>query len=175
MNEYIKLLISFFGGSIVTQLINWYKNKIQIMKCYYIDDDIISKIPITIENGERHNNIFSKQFILKNTTNKDIDSFIVIFEFDCSSKIIRHTNTTKSGIDKLKPKYQKPNECSIMIRKFNRKDEVKFIFEIANITKDEINITESNCLGFKISTLDKRKVKSRTKLTQVSKEQINAT
>ena len=98
----------------------------------------------------------------------------IIFEFDINSKIIRCTDTTKSGIDKLKKRVIKPNEYSITVKNFNRSDEVKFIFEIANIDKDEINVTEDECLGFKITLKEKRVAKIESKLTIVNKEKINA-
>ena len=73
------------------------------MECHYVGHEVISKIPVTIgESGENHQNIYSKKFVLKNTTNSDHKIFKIIFEFDINSKIIRCTDTTKSGIDKLK-------------------------------------------------------------------------
>lgn len=143
------------------------------MKCYYIDDDVISKLPITVSENETHQNIYSKKFKLKNTTNSDYKEFNVIFEFDINSKIIRHTDATKSGIDRLKKKLLKPNEYSVTIKNFNRNDEAKFIFEIANITKDLINITEDNCVGFRIKMKDKRKPKLNSKMTVVDKSRLN--
>lgn len=143
------------------------------MECHYVDDDTISKIPTTVESGEV-NNIFSKQFILKNTTNADHKSFKIIFEFDSTAKIIRHTDSSKSGTDRLKKKLLKPNEYAVTIQNFNRKDEVKFIFEIANLDKDEINITEDGCIGFKIKLKDKRKAKLNSKLTEVNKAKLNS-
>lgn len=68
----------------------------------------------------------------------------------------------------------KPNEYSVTIQNFNRGDEVKFIFEIANLNKDEINVTEDNCIGFKVKLKDKRKAQLKSKLTHVDKEKINA-
>lgn len=178
MVELIKIALPYItggvGGAGITILYNKYKSRIQVMECHYIDEDTISKIPTTIEDGELHQNIYSKQFVLKNTTNCDYKSFRVIFEFDITAKIIRHTDITKSGIDRLKKKLLKQNEYSVTIQNFNRGDEVKFIFEIANLNKDEINVTEDNCVGFKIKLKDKRKAQLKSKLTYVDKEKINA-
>jgi len=178
MVELIKVVLPYItggiGGAGITILYNKYKSRIQVMECHYIDEDTISKIPTTVEDGELHQNIYSKQFVLKNTTNCDHKTFRVIFEFDITAKIIRHTDITKSGIDRLKKKLLKPNEYSVTIQNFNRGDEVKFIFEIANLNKDEINVTEDNCIGFKIKLKDKRKAQLKSKLTHVDKEKINA-
>lgn len=177
--EIIKVVLPYVtggvGGAGITILYNKYKSRIQVMECHYIDEDTISKIPTAVEDGELHQNIYSKQFVLKNTTNSDYKTFRVIFEFDNTAKIIRHTDITKSGIDRLKKKLLKPNEYSVTIQNFNRGDTVKFIFEIANLNKDEINVTEDNCIGFKINLKDKRKAQLKSKLTQVDKEKINKT
>lgn len=178
MEELIKTVLPYItggvGGAGITILYNKFKTRIQVMECHYIDEDTISKIPTTVEDGELHQNIYSKQFVLKNTTNCDHKTFRVIFEFDITAKIIRHTDVTKSGIDRLKKKLLKQNEYSVTIQNFNRGDEVKFIFEIANLNKDEINVTEDNCTGFKIRLKDKRKAQLKSKLTHVDKEKINA-
>jgi hypothetical protein len=157
-------------GSILTILYNRFRGKIQTMECYYIDDDVISKLPVTVNEKEIYQNIYSKQFELKNTTNTDFKLFNVIFEFDVNAKILRHTDTTKSGVDRLKKKLLKPNEYTVTIKNFNRNDKAKFIFEIANITEDLINITEDNCIGFKIKIKDKRKRRLKSKMTVVDKD-----
>jgi len=178
MMELLIIILPYITGGLsgagITILYNKYKNRIQVMECHYIDEETISKIPTTVEDGELHQNIYSKQFLLKNTTNCDHKTFRVIFEFDITAKIIRNTNITKSGIDRLKSKLLKANEYSVTIQNFNRKDEAKFIFEIANLKNDEINVTEDNCIGFKIKVKDKRVTKSKSKLTHVGKEKINA-
>ncbi len=161
------------AGSLITILYNYIKGRIQTMQCHYIDDDVISRLPISTTAGEVHQNIFSKQFLLKNTTNKDHPEFRVIFEFDVASKILRHTDLTKTGTDRLKKRLLKPNEYSVTIRNFNRKDEIRFIFEIANITSDLCNVTEDNCTGFKIKIKDKRKATIKSKLTVVDKASLN--
>jgi hypothetical protein len=182
MNEITDFLrkvgLPFISGGLAsttfTIIYNHFRNKIQTMECYYIDDDIITKLPVTSTEGETHNNIYSKQFILKNTTNSDHKNFVIIFEFDITAKIIRHTDTTKGGVDRLKNKLLKSNEYMATIKNFNRKDEVKFIFEIANVSDDYVNITEDNCTGFKIKLKDKRKIMLKSKMTLVDKGKLNA-
>lgn len=175
----IKAVVPFLTGSLagtaLTIFYNRLRGRIQTMECHYTDDDVISTLPVAGNEGETHNNIYSKQFILKNTTNTDHKTFVIIFEFDITAKIIRHTDSTKSGIDKLKKRLLKKNEYIATIKNFNRNDEVKFIFEIANITQDFVNVTEDECIGFKIQVKDKRKARLKSKLTIVDKAQINAT
>jgi hypothetical protein len=175
----LKTVLAFFSGgafgSILTIIYSRIKGSIQTMECHYIDDDVISRLPMTTDGGEIHNNIFSKQFILKNTTNTDQKEFKVIFQFDVASKIIRHTDKTKTGTDRLHKKILKDNEYEVTIKNFNRKDQVKFIFEIANIKNDLCNVTEAECTGFKIKIKDKRKATKKSKLTVVDKSSLNST
>ena len=126
------------------------------MHCCYVDDDTITKIPILSESGEQHNNIYTKEFRLKNTTGKDISSFRIIFEFDADAKIIKQDTFCKAGKNEIKPKNKKVNESSFIIKNFNRNDEFNFYFDIANVTNDHYNVTEADCLGFKIVVKDER-------------------
>jgi hypothetical protein len=162
------------AGATITIFYGKHKNKIQKMECHYIEDDVISRLPIATEEGDTHQNFFSKKFCLRNTTNSDHKEFTVIFEFDINAKILRHTDSTKGGIDRLKKKLLKPNEYSVTIKNFNRNDEVKFLFEIANISADLVNVTEDDCVGFKIVIKDKRKAKLKSKLAVVNKETLNS-
>lgn len=161
-------------GTIITIIYNNHKNKIQKMYCHCIDEDIMSKIPITIDDGITHQNIYTKEFLLKNTTNKDQNDFQIIFEFDTTAIILKHTNISKVGVDHFKSRLVKENEYLARIKNFNRNDKVKFIFEIANISDNHINITEAKCTGFKIIHKDKRKNKKASKLTFVSKEELSS-
>lgn len=165
-------LLGGIGGAFLTILYNRWSNRIQKINCYYVDDDTITKIPVISETGEQHKNIYTKEFKLKNTTNKDIPSIRIIFEFDATAKIIKHDTFCKTGKNDIKPKKKKPNECSFVIKNFNRNDEVRFFFDIANIAKDIYNITEAECIGFKIVTKDKRKPSIKNKSQIVTKDQI---
>jgi hypothetical protein len=165
-------LLGGLGGSTLTILYNRWLNRIKEMHCYYIDDDVITKIPITTVSGEQHNNIYSKEFSLKNTTGKDIDSFRIIFEFDADAKIIKQDCFCKTGKNDIKPKSKKPSESSYIIKHFNRNDEFRFYFDIANITKDHFNVTEADCTGFKIIVKDDRKPTIKNKSKVVTKDKI---
>ncbi len=172
--KFLPYLLGGVGGAILTVFYNMYKGRIQKMDCHYIDEDIMSKLPISIQEGVIHNNIYTKQFLIINTTNSDHKEFRVIFEFDATAKILKHSDISKTGADKFKKKLLKDNEYSVTIRNFNRGDQVKFIFEIANVTNNFVNVTEDNCIGFKVYFKDKRTDKVKSKLTFVSKEQINS-
>lgn len=171
--KFVPYLLGGVGGSLITLLYGLYKSRMQKMECHYIDEDVMSKLPITIQDGIVHQNIYTKQFQLINTTNTDQKEFKVIFEFDATAKILRHNDISKTGSDKFKKRLLKDNEYSVTIKNFNRGDKVKFVFEIANISNNYVNVTEANCTGFKIHIRDKRKVRESSKLTFVSKEQIN--
>jgi len=177
MEIILKSILPFLAGgafgSIITIVYNNHKNKIQKMNCHCVDEDVMSKIPITNDDGTTHQNIYTKEFLLKNTTNKDQSDFQIIFEFDATAVILKHTNIGKVGTDHYKSRLVKDNEYLARIKNFNRNDQVKFIFEIANISDNHINITEAKCTGFKIVHKDKRKSKKASKLTFVTKEQLS--
>ena len=172
-----KTILTFLSGgafgSVLTIITNKIKGRMQTMECHYIDDDVISRLPMTTDEGEVRQNIFSKKFILKNTTNIDQKEFKVIFQFDVAAKIIRHTDNTKTGTDRLFKRLLKDNEYEVTIKNFNRNDNVSFIFEIANIANDHCNVTEAECVGFKIIIKDKRKATLKSKLTVVDKVSLN--
>lgn len=171
VGKILPYLFGGIGGAIFTIIYNKVKNRMQIMRCLLVDVDTISKIPIITET-ETHSNIYYKEFHVMNTTNHDIKYFKIIFEFDADSKIIRQDTFCKSGKNKLKGKNPKLNEASFGIMNFNRTDEIKFYFDIANITKDYFNVTESDCLGFKIKAKVKMKIKKPVNTKIVSKELI---
>jgi len=166
-------LLGGIGGATLTIIYNKWTNRIQKMKCCYVDDDVITKIPVMSATGEQHKNIYTKEFRLKNTTVKDVPFFRIIFEFDADAKIIRQSSFCKTGKDDIKPKNKKPNECSYIIKNFNRNDEFRFYFDIANVTNDHYNVTEADCLGFKIVVKDERKPTIKNKSKVVTKDRIN--
>lgn len=174
MDTVTKLLPYLFGGiggAAITIIYNKIKNRIQVMRCLLVDVDTISKIPV-ITDTVTHSNIHYKEFHLKNTTNQDIKYFKIIFEFDGDSRIIKQESFCKSGKNKIKVKNPKENEALFGIANLNRGDEIKFYFDIANISNDFFNVTESECLGFKIKTRIRMKSKKPVHTRIVSKEQL---
>lgn len=166
------ILFSGLGGAILSlttsHVISYLKNKIQIMECHYIDDDILSKVPLKGVNEMIQENLYCKTFKLINTTNKDIESFKVLFQFDKTSTITNCYSIAKEGynIHPIKKTKRNPNHAEAIIRNFNRKDWIEFYITIANINDNEYYITESESIGFKIICKDKRKDKVKTKSKQ---------
>lgn len=146
------------GGSILTYLFQKYSHRLQIMKCYYLEDDIQSKIPLAIEDGTMFNNVYSKRFKIKNTTNKDIERFKVIFQFDNSGTIIDCSSFSKEGFNfhKVKRHQNNKNAAEATITNFNRRDEIEFYFRLGDVSNNEYYIKEKDSLGFKIKCIDKR-------------------
>ena len=173
LNGVYPYLLGGIGGATITIVTNRMTNRMQTMHCLQIEDEVISRIPVLSDSGEQHENIYFKEFKIVNTTNRDIPRFRVIFEFDADSKIIKHSTFLKTGKDTLKPKtFKNQNEITYEIRNFNRKDYVKFSYDVANISKGHFNVTESDCLGFKIVTKDRRKAKKVQNSKIVTKEEL---
>jgi len=158
------------GGALITWGITWFRNRTQTMMCKYIDDEILSKLPIQQDDGTQHENIYVKYFELLNTTNIDIEEFKVIFQFDKTATILEYIDRTKSGTGKHKMKRtkDKPNECIATIKNFIRKDKITFTFKIANINEDLYYVSEDDCIKFKIRCKDYRKKKLATKAKRSS-------
>lgn len=152
-------------GSIITWCISKYSSKIQKMECAFIDEDILSKIPQKNEDDTVFNNVYCKTFKVKNTTNIDIKSMEIIFQFDSSSTILESYSKAKDGYNKQKIKISKKynNEAHAYIELFNRNDEIEYVFKIANVSDNKYYITESKCLGIKIQCKDKRKISATSK------------
>ena len=160
------------GGVILTlstsHVVSYLKNKMQIMECHYVEDDILSKVPLKDENEIIQKNLYCKRFKLINTTNKDIESFKVIFQFDENSTITNCYSISKEGynIHPIKKTKRNQNEATAIIKNFNRSDDIEFVITVANITENRYYITESESIGFKIICKDKRKDKVKTKSKQ---------
>ena len=75
---------TIFGAFINSKYTN-YQNRIQKIKCYYLEDEILLKIPMKDENDVIRNNIHCKKFKITNTANRDFDSLKIIFQFDPSA------------------------------------------------------------------------------------------
>lgn len=176
--ETLKLIVSFFSGGLAGAIFNHYisrhKNKIQHLCCYYVEDEVISKLPISF-GDTTHDNLQSKKFIIKNTTNKDIDSIKVIFEFEPQAVVTKWQTYSKAGNNIPKGSiYAKKNECQFVIKHFNRDETVEIFLEIGNIEEDKFNITEQNITGVKIKYLDKRKPTQTKQVKMVEKKELNA-
>ena len=161
------ILFSILGGglagAILTQLCNFYRNRLQKMLCLYIEDDIQSKLPIKVDNV-MYNNLHLKKFQLKNTTNMDLEKFSVRFVFDPNANIIDYSSHTKAGDSNtsISISNNKRNECVLSVNYFNRGDKVDVSLRIGNISQNAYYITEMNCIGFKLNNKDRRKKHGKT-------------
>lgn len=163
------ILLTLFGGglagSFLTAGINHVKTRLQHMNCYYIDDDVLSKIPQVREDNTIHQNVHCKKFKIKNTTNKDIAEFKILFQFDPTAEIIECYSHSKEGWNRQRVRKSKDdnNQAEALVRNFNRGDEIEYTFHVANITDNKYYVTECNCIGFKIKCIDKCKVAKKNK------------
>lgn len=176
MGEEIKLIVSFISGGLAGNFLNIYntnrKNKIQNLECHYLEDDIISKLPVEYEQS-LHNNLHSKKFKIINTTNRDIGEVKIQFSFENQCIVAKCKSYSKAGVDKPKGFITKnKNECYFKLKNFNRNEEVEIEIEIGNVIKNEFNVTELDILGIKLKYVDKRKVKSNNTVKMVEKKQL---
>ncbi len=176
--EVWKLIVSFLSGglagAIFKHFVDRYRNRIQKLECRYIEDEIISKLPVDYEDTT-HNNLHSKKFKIVNTTNIDIDEIKIVFSFEPQSVVAKWTSYSKAGNDIPKGRtYNKKNECQFIIKHFNRNEEVEIYLEIGNVNNDRFNITEMNITGVKVKYIDKRKNTQRKIVTMVEKRELNA-
>lgn len=163
-----------FAGAIFKHFVDNYRNRIQTIDCHFVNDDTISKIPATFSTGQ-HDNLFSKEFKIINTTNRDIPTINIAFTFEPLAEITKIQSSSKWGIDvpKGKVKNGKKNECIFSIKNFNRKDVVDVYLEVANLNTHDFNIQDSNCLGVQVKWHDKRKTKANKTVKMVRKTELN--
>ncbi len=165
MLEVLLIVGSWFGGSFLTFAGQKFFSRLQKMKCYYVEDDILSKIPMRGANGDVTNNQHKKRFCIKNTTNMDIKKFKVVFQFDMSSTIIDCYSSSKEGVNyqRVKRNTRLMNQADAVVKDFNRGDTIDFYFTVANVTENEYYVRESEATGFKIVCTDKREKTKRLK------------
>lgn len=170
----VTFLSGGLAGAFVKHLIDMYRNRIQKLECQFIEDDVISRLPVTFDTGQ-HQNLHSKKFIIKNTTNRDIESIKVVFEFEPQSIITKWRSYSKAGQDIPKGRItSEKNECYFVLKYINRGEEVEVYFEIANINQDVINVTEMDCTGIKVKLTDRRRSRPIQTLKVVEKRSLNA-
>lgn len=175
--EELRLVISFIGGgfagAIFKTIVDNHNNKIQKLDCNYIEDEVISKLPINVGN-KMHNNLHSKKFKIVNTTNRDITEIKIVFSFEPTAIVAKWNSYSKAGVDIPKGNvYGKRNECHFVIKNFNRKEEIEVNLEIADLNEDKFNVTELNITGVKVRYVDKRKDKAKKVVKLVEKRDLN--
>lgn len=159
-----KILLGGIGGVLLNQIWMGYKNKVQKMQCHYLEDDILSKLPIKTDNIT-HTNIHCKRFEVINTTNRDILEFQLFFQFDSTAEVLECYSRSKEGYNRQRIKVNRTNknEAVAIVKNFNRGDKIEYVFKIANISDNKYYVTESSCIGFKIKCKDKRKLANKSK------------
>ena len=176
--ETFKIIVSFLSGGLagafLKHLLDLHKNKIQHLDCYYLEDEVISKLPIVYEDT-KHNNLHFKKFKIVNTTNLDIDSIKIVFSFPKDSIVAKWESYSKAGLNIPKGNiYQKKNECQFVLKHFNRKEEIEINLEIGNLREDKFNITELNITGVKVKYVDKRKGTIKRPVKMVEKRELSS-
>lgn len=153
------LLGGGLAGSLLTNGWNSWKYRMQKMACHFLEDDILSKIPQVSDANEVVQNLHLKRFRVINTTNRDIDNFKIIFQFDSTANITECYSQSKEGYNRQKVRVNKHNlnEAEAQVKNFNRGDSIEYTFKVANVTKNKYYVTEANTTGFKIRCSDKRK------------------
>jgi hypothetical protein len=161
----LTLITGGLGGSLLTIGANAIRNRVQRMQCHYIEDDVLSKVPLTREDNTIHQNLYCKRFRVTNTTNKDINEFKILFQFDSTAIITDCYSRSKEGYNKQRVRKSKDdnNQAEALVRNFNRGDCIEYTFEVANVTDNSYYVTECNCMGFKIKVKDKRKASNKSK------------
>lgn len=154
----ITLLGGGLAGSLLTNGWNSWQTRMQEMDCHYMEDDILSKIPQVNDANEVHQNLHLKRFKIINTTNRDIPTFRIIFQFDSTAIITECYSQSKEGFNRQRIKQNRtnPNEAEALVRNFNRGDSIEYTFKVANVSENKYYVTEADCIGFRIKCTDKR-------------------
>jgi hypothetical protein len=176
--EILKLIISFisggFAGAIFKTMVDKHNNRIQLLDCNYVEDEVISTLPV-MYGDTTHNNLHFKKFKIVNTTNRDLTEIKIIFSFEINSIVAKWNTYSKAGADIPKGNiYQKKNECQFVIKNFNRREEIEINLEIGNVNEDKFNIIEQNITGVKVQYKDKRKPKAKKIVKLVEKRDLSA-
>lgn len=161
-------LAGSIAGSVVTLIANYFKNKIQVMECQFLEDDVLSKIPQKGINNEIHENLHCKKFKVKNTTNSDVKEFQILFQFDNGSIVTDCYSKSKEGynMQRIKKDKNESNQAVAYVKEFNRDDEIEYSITVANVSNNQYYITEAKCIGFKIRCKDKREKSERKRPAQ---------
>lgn len=156
MPVWLGYLVSFISGGLAGAFINRYfiiKDRAIKKITLKVDrEEVKSIIPVTI-NRRKYQNLIYKKFTLINTTNQDFPELDLVLEFDKNSEIIfKEVSSKKHGINKFNCTERKSSEIVYHIKNFNRKQEISFVFEIANISENFFCPIVDNC-GIEITVL----------------------
>lgn len=175
----LELILGGIGSAIVGSLITIAYQKssgrLQTMRCIYIEDDVLSKIPQKDADGDITQNLHRKHFQLINTTNIDIQEFRVVFQFDETSQVRDVYSSSKEGTNHqlIEKNNRHQNQADATVKKFNRGDKIDFYITVANVNGNLCYVSESDALGFKIVCEDKTDETKKSKSTKSSTVLIN--
>lgn len=156
MPTWIGYIISFLSGGLAGAFINRYfllrDRAIKKLTLKVDREEVKSIIPVTI-NQKSYQNLIYKKFTLINTTNDDFPELDLVLEFDKNSEIVfKEVSSKKHGKNKFTCTERKPSEIVYHIKNFNRKQEISFIFEVANISENFFCPIVDNC-GIEITVI----------------------
>lgn len=114
-----------------------------------IKEIVLSHKP-TDYNSIKCENLIYKEFKLLNNTIKDIDYCEIIFEFDRESKIINDETISKTGLNKISKRIQKPSEYVYEIKHFNRTNDISFKFHVSNFSMNFFSAVIDKCTGVEL-------------------------
>ncbi len=169
--NWLGYIISFISGGFAGALINRYflfrDRAIKKLTLKIQKEEVKSMIPLTI-NGQSYLNLIFKKYCLINTSGADFEKIDIVFEFDKGAFIIKkEVISKKHGKNKFENTKRKPSELVYHIKNFNRKQEIEFTFEVANISKNFFCAVVDNC-GIEINIEHaKNATQSSLKKTQV--------
>ena len=134
--------------------------KIQKMTCSQVTEEVQSILQVLIKNN-KYNNVYYKEYKLKNTTNIDIKEFKTIFLFDDTATIIECSSLSKEGFNEqmIYIDSNNKNKAIAIVQNFNRKESITYKFTIGNVTHNSCTIVETGATGFKIEMKKKKKNK----------------
>ena len=118
-----------------------------------IKEIVLSHKPQKFENIDC-TNLNYKEFILYNNTVKDIESCEIIFEFDKESQIVKNETISKTGVNKITKREQKPSELVFELNHFNRTNEIIFKFHIDNFSMNFFSAVIDKCTGVELEFIE---------------------
>lgn len=99
-------------------------------------------------DGKHFVSIANKEFVLINTSKKDIPSCQLIFEFDKFSIIGNHWVMTPKGVYQCALSENQPTRYVFDIKEFNRQNEITFKFEQSVIYDDNQKVEQGGFINF---------------------------
>lgn len=173
MNNMVWLgyIISFVSGGLAGAFVNRFfmlrDRAIKKLILHIKEEEVKSIVPILI-SGKEYKNLIYKKFRLINSSGVDFPTIDIVFEFDTESSIIKkEVHSKKHGKNKFESTLRKDSELVFHLKNFNRDQEIDFIFEVANISRNFFCAVVDNC-GVEIIIKNSKNVRqSSLKTTEI--------